>query len=472
VFANLYQLTDPDYSHRYFVDASPTTGDAYFDPDTSGGGSKSWHSVLVSGLNKGGQGIFALDITNPNLFSESKTDTVLWEFSDADDTSGGSDKDTSTKYALGDTFSQPAIARLHNGRWVAIFGNGYNNTRADDHASINGDAVLYILDIGTGEVIRKISTRTGSAEDPTGKDRANGLATPTLVDENSDHIMDYAYAGDLFGNLWKFDLRSENTSEWDIYNFSEGGKAPLFTARDSDGNHQPITTRPRVGRGPYGYGMMVYVGTGQYLSTDDISDKSVQSIYGLIDYGSTVIKNRSELQEQSIIAEFTPDDASVEVRVTTNNALGTMLGWYLDFDSPNYDGTEGERLVQTPVLRSGRLIFNTLIPTSDSCGYGGDSWLMELDAYSGSRLSLSPFDVNSTGKIDPDDFVTYTVDGKEYTVPSSGIKYDNSRSGTTIVSTGDGGTVNIGSDATGELSITRGNTDINNVNRQSWRQLR
>lgn len=497
VFSNLHRLTDPNYGHRYFVDGSPSIGDAFIDRDNFNGSNKSWRTVLVGGLNKGGQGIYALDITDPDTFGA--TSTVLWDFTDADDTDNNGDGDVddglggenSMRHALGDTFSQPAIVRLQNGRWAAIFGNGYNNTRDDGNQSSNGDAVLYILDLGTGQVIRKISTRTGSAEDRSAyldsdgntvfRHRANGLATPTPVDIEGDRIVDYVYAGDLFGNLWKFDLRSENPEDWDIgFHDNAGNPLPLFTAcagtsciNGIDDNHQPITTRPRVGRSPDRQGQMIYFGTGKYLSSSDVTDDSLQSIYGIIDSGQPVT-DRESLLEQSILAEktFGTESTSPEVRITSDHQLGSNSGWYLDFDSPNVEGTEGERLVQTPVLRSGHLIFNTLIPTSEVCGFGGSSWQMELNAHNGSRLTTSPFDLNNDSVFDAEDLVTYTdADGNSHTVAGSGIKKGTLLSGSKIVSMGDN-TLNLSSDSEGNINATLGNTDAKTINRQSWRQLR
>jgi type IV pilus assembly protein PilY1 len=81
---------------------------------------------------------------------------VLWEFTDR------SDPD------LGFTFSRPSVVRLNNGRWVAIFGNGYNSTNSDTYTSSpkTGNAVLYIVDIETGAVFKKFDTGVGFAQDP------------------------------------------------------------------------------------------------------------------------------------------------------------------------------------------------------------------------------------------------------------------------------------------------------------------
>ncbi|MGH9891720.1 MAG: pilus assembly protein, partial [bacterium] len=350
VYKNLNQLTNPTYAHRFFVDGAPTVGDAFFDG--------SWHTVLVGGLRAGGQAIYALDITDPPGSSDDETGIaakVLWEFNDVEDPLASNpdygDKD------LGDTFSEPNIVRLHNGQWAAVFGNGYNNTKSDGllTTSTTGNAVLYIVDIATGELIKKIDTGVGKAQDPKNTTAANqlpnGLATPAPIDANGDSIVDYIYAGDLFGNLWKFDVSSSNENSWQVLGPSGG---PLFVACGGTGTQcttagasnlrQPITTRPQVGRHPTkANGFMVYFGTGKYIEGPDIDAKptgqTTQTFYGIWDenLSSLTAFDRTKLLEQKIVKEIsqgfdtsTPpdgtDDDFFDLRVTTDNPI--------DWDTP------------------------------------------------------------------------------------------------------------------------------------------
>ena len=218
VYDNLWELADPLYEHRYFVDSGPNIVDMFF---PSEGASGEWKTVLAGGLGGGGQGIYALDVTDPTQFDESNAASIaLWEFDDGDDAD------------LGYTYGRPQLAKMANGKWAAIFGNGYNNTVADGNASSTGHAVLYIVDIETGDLIKKIDTMAGASGTP------NGLATPLLVDDNADLVVDYIYAGDLLGNLWKFDVDSSTVSDWDVPYKSGGVPVPLFTTEAG----QPITS--------------------------------------------------------------------------------------------------------------------------------------------------------------------------------------------------------------------------------------
>ncbi len=487
VFPNLRSLSEATYSHLYFVDGAPNMGDVFF------GGA--WRTVLVGGLNKGGQQIYALNITNPSSFSEDNADDiVLWEFGDRDD--GDDTNGITGDPDLGYTFSQPAIVKLQNGRWAAIFGNGYNNTVEDGSVSATGNAVLFIVDIETGKLIRKIDTGQGVAHDPAGTGRPNGLSTPAVVDVNGDMLVDYVYAGDLFGNLWKFDLRATSPSSWGVAYTQSSRPAPLFVAQtlDEDGEitgssqRQPITSRPEVVRGPRGVGMMVLFGTGKFLSGGDkivdTDNPELQAYYGIFDRNSgleTDIVTAEDLLQQSILAQGAVDFETADgtdvvnhrYRVTSQLPLGNHRGWTLPLI---YDeiGYEGERQVSNTVVRAGRVIFTTLIPDNDPCVAGGSSWLMELDALSGARLADTPFDLNRDGIFDGNDFVEVVVDGQTIRVPVSGIDPGVGISPEPGILMGEGGNTEYKytPGTTGAVSVTIENPGPRASGRQSWRQIR
>ncbi len=466
VFKNLSLLTNPSYSHRYYVDGSPNMGDVFYDG--------AWHTVLVGGLNKGGQGIYALDITNPDSFGAGN---VLWEFNDVNGLKGDAD--------LGYTYSRPAIVKLNNGQWAAIFGNGYNNTDADGSASTTGEAALYIVDIKTGARIKKISTGAGSLAAP------NGLATPAAVDFDGDSDVDYVYAGDLRGNLWKFNLTSSDKDDWKVAFGTATSPAPFYVALDADGNRQPITVVPEVGRGPNGNGMVLLFGTGKFL--EDPTDKQLppdvarrdQSFYGIYDpntctatgcAAADATSGRTNLAAQTIDEEPTfsytgPDGetASATVRITSANPAG-LRGWFMDLVSPS--DFQGERVVSNPILRNDRIVFTTLIPDIDPCKPGGSSWLMEMDALTGKRLSESPFDLNRDGKFDDADLALLADGTTKW--PASGIK-------STVGITPEPGVLTDPSKGieykytpgtSGNIQMIGENPGSGNVGRQSWRQIR
>lgn len=387
VFPRLSGLTSQGFSHRYLVDGSPAVSDIKFGTD--------WKTLLVGGLAAGGRGLFALDVTDPAGFTEANASTIaLWEFTSSNDAD------------LGLTYSQPAIIKLNDGSAGVIVGNGYNNTGT-------GHAVLFILNAQTGAVIRKLDTGVGTVGTP------NGLSTPAVIDVDGNGTADLAYAGDLRGNVWKFDLQTTGAGSWTIA-FSG---APLYTAVDSGGVPQPITTGIEVSRHPQG-GFMVLFGTGQYIEAADVTSSSTQSLYGIRDNGA-VVANRTVLTEQTVI-----DTASVLGRVyraVSANAVNwaSSSGWYLDLP------TSGERVVVDPILRNGRLIVPTTVPSTDPCAVGGYSWLMELDYLGGGRLNKAAFDVNADGSInDATDAVTFATAGS---LQASGARLDAIASSPSVV---------------------------------------
>jgi type IV pilus assembly protein PilY1 len=468
VFPNLYQLANPNYTHLYYDDGTPTVVDAFF------GGA--WHTVLASGLNKGGREVYALDVTNPDLITETNAaNLVLWEFTSANDAD------------LGYTFSRPAIVKMHNGKWAAVFGNGYNSTGT-------GHAYLYVLDISNGTVLAKIDTKVGSTGSA---GLANGLATPAAIDLDSDGVIDYVYAGDLQGNMWKFDVRDPAAANWKVAYTNSGNPAALFTATDAASptpNPQPITERPQVGYGPGGAGLVVLFGTGKFIEASDrtvdtsAAGKRVQSFYGIFDANTgsntDVVSGRSALQVQTITAEQAvtisvldsggnPVNETVNVRVTSTNTvnISTQHGWYIDLVSP-VNGYEGEKQISDPILRNGKIIFTTTIADKDPCAYGGRSWLMEMDSLTGAQLQYSPFDLNNDKNFNDTDFVQVTVNGVTMKVPVSGIQSNDGLLTKPGIVSSTNSEYAITPDTSGNLEEHRQNPGPGALGRQSWRQLR
>ncbi|CAK0772559.1 type IV pilus assembly protein PilY1 [Gammaproteobacteria bacterium] len=463
LFSNLSgsnTLTDSGYSHKYFIDGSPQAGDAYFLSPPIGNGvatdPNNWRTVLVGSLGAGGKSIFALDVTTPDSFSQSK---ILWEFSDSADLG----------YTIGQ-FIQPSIGRTQDGSWVVIFGNGY--------ASTNNHAILYVVNLITGALLKKIDTGAGSAGSP------NGLAGPVLVSDDYRTIK-YVYAGDMLGNLWKFDLSSSTTSNWGVAFKNVTTAKPLFQAHYYSASPltdvvQPITAPPEVGSHPNG-GYMVFFGTGKYFETGDHTTTAVQSLYGIWDKddGTTACTqasdscvfptNRSTLQVQTILAE--PSSNGNTWRVVSQNTIdwASKRGWYLDLLQPPSATAKGERVVNVPILNNSRALFTTLLPSLDPCAGGGSSWIMEVDMLSGGRTSSSLFDVNQDGLFNSSDFVTATGVG---TVAATGL-YSGSVgiiNTPSIISAGEVEYMIAGGSSGSILNVRKqGNLSSG---RQSWRQLR
>lgn len=282
VYKNLAALTKTDYqsNHKYYVDGSPFTGDVNISTTTT----PDWRTLLVGTLGAGGKGYFVLDVTNPTNFTNSDTNATAIVRMDLTD-----EADADIGYIFGAPVTaefnpQQAtqITRMNDGRWAVVLGNGYN--------SANEDPVLIIQYFdGDSPTIRKIAAATGT----TGNGSKNGLSTPRLVDLNGDGTADIAYAGDLKGNLWKFDLANSNPSKWGVaFNGStncvptpDAPCTPFYTATEkiNTTEPQPITTAPTVRPATSVGAMMVAFGTGQNLEVADRVDTSPQTFYALLD---------------------------------------------------------------------------------------------------------------------------------------------------------------------------------------------
>lgn len=375
ILSRLKNLTSLGYTHEFFVD-----GDIVVSPKSTETGNK---HLLFAALGRGGKGLFGLNVTSPNSFSG--TD-FLWEYTPTGDSTAITDGvlDTATNAAtdpdLGFMLGRPVYVKLNNDKAAVIVGNGYNST--------SGKAVLYIFILNTaGQVteVKKLDTLASGD---------NGLATPGVFDSNADGKVDYIYAGDLSGNVWKFDVSSSSAASWSV---GLSG-APLFVAKDADDNRQPITTpmaivKDEVVGDTHEGKRFVFFGSGAYFRSGDSADVAKQSWYGIIDENATVT-SRSTLKERSVAISST--FAGKPVRAFATAVTGDMAGrkgWYIDFISP-----AGERMVTESVyykLVRPALVASSIIPAvGDPCTPGGTGYINVISPFSGGAMPVGILDVN------------------------------------------------------------------------------
>ncbi|MGK4339782.1 pilus assembly protein [Ectopseudomonas oleovorans] len=404
VFPKLNKLTGTNYSHEFYVDGPPTVADVF-------NGSE-WRTILVGTLKAGGKSIFALDITEPGK------EELLWEFDDS--------RLGESNVKMGYSFAQPTIARLHTGKWAVVIGNGYES---EGHTS--GKAALFIIDALEGNLLKSLEVQGTVGV-------ANGLSTAKLGDFNADGVADYAYAGDLQGNVWRFDLlrsgRSESApftreddgeSAINDFEVAYGGK-PLFSATSSNnGSRQPITSAPSLVRHPTGTGYLVIFGTGKFFETSDKEgDKSMpQSVYGIWDKqtlgeaASNPNISRSSLQKQEITNQVTvaADGSSRQGLVISNNAVdwygsdtqSAQNGWWLDLRQ-----SEGEMVIENMSQLGRTIFFQTLIPNDDPCGDGASNWTFAINPFTGGRTPHNAFDYTPTSDVGTNNISAIRQDGE------------------------------------------------------------
>lgn len=464
VYGRLGNLTRKDnFNFLPTVDGIPVTRDVFFQADTTApvATTKGWHTILVGSLRLGGRGIFALDITDPSKMSASK---VLWEFN-ADQPDQGSWPDGAVTNPggkpsnLGYTFGQPNIGRLPDGRWVVLVSGGYfpDCSKAPFTASncsypaaaSHKYSSLFVLDAQTGKLIREITTP--DPDSVAGAVASHGLSTPVLGDYNDDQIDDVAFAGDLDGNLWRYDLSEADPNSWSV----------SLAFQPATPGEQPITSMPRLFADPATNKFIVVFGTGKYLGVSDNTSGSAatQAVYGIRDLGTTVTID--DLVEQTL-SEKLADDGKTLARGLTDYAVpADKGGWY--FNLGPSDSSAGERVVVTPgaLFNTGRAVIQTLIPgTNDPCSATIQGAVMVVDAATGgSGGGLTSPSVNGWGGGAAGD--TSTVGGR----------VNNPRTGGSLplATTVGGGTVLIPG-----LKLSGGS--ILNINdavwrRRSWREI-
>ncbi|MDA8383921.1 MAG: PilC/PilY family type IV pilus protein [Betaproteobacteria bacterium] len=378
------------FTHLYYVDGTPTVGDVDFAsagtplPSNTTSYTPNWQTILVGGLDGGGQGYYALNVTSPSASSDAQVAAkALWEFPDsAAGTPGFSTSE------VGYSFGQPVIVKTAAAGWVVLVTSGYNNADGSGH--------LFVLNPTNGALIADLAVpATYSTANPVGLTQIAASAPSWPYDNTVDQV----YAGDLQGNVWRFDLSGSTVASWSVQ--------LLAQLTDPSGNPQPVTTQPEIANITENGTIyrVVYVGTGQYLGLSDIPGSTSadaaatqqNTMYALVDPISSGLTTSSTNSTtpllQNLRTTLYQETLSATSGATTLSFSGsapdatTVLnqnhGWYLDLPNPN------ERIVTDPQVALGGLIFTTNIPSSDACSPGGSSWLYVLDYATGNHLTDS-----------------------------------------------------------------------------------
>jgi type IV pilus assembly protein PilY1 len=371
VLPNLSLLSSSSYGHRYYVDGPLVETDVYV-----GGG---WKNLLLGSTGAGGRSVFAIDVTDPTALSGSK---VLWEFN------------SSTDGEVGYVMGVPEAGLMANGQWAVVFGNGVESS--------SGKAQLFIVNAQTGALIKRIDTGVGSG---------NGLGGVKLIKNATNQVVG-AYAGDLKGNVWRFDLQDAAVGNWKVgFNGS-----PLATVASTGGTVQPIVAAPEYLEHPKG-GALVVLGTGKLLNFTDVDDTSAQSLYGLWDKtpigdasvaGAQITNLSTALITQTISTTAEAGAGGATYYVVSGNTVdwATKRGWRL-----NLGQAGGQRLLSSPQWVGRYALFGTVAPagggaTTNSCDASdGLGFNLLLNPLTGGTPAQAVFDTNGDGKVDKADKV-------------------------------------------------------------------
>jgi type IV pilus assembly protein PilY1 len=361
VIPNMWKLADANYSnmHTNYVNGDSIISDVC-SANCTDAATAIWNTILVAGLNGGGKGYIALDITVPN------TPVLLWEF------------DTTKDDDLGYTFGNPVITKKADGTWVVLFTSGYNNTTGSNP----GKGFLYVVDALTGSVISKMPTGAGSSAAPSGLAKIAAFASDT----EKDNTATFTYGGDLSGNIWRFDINAAAVAGTNPLKF-----ATLFS--DAAGSvPQPITTRPELGL--VKSKRVVFVGTGKYLETSDLTNTQLQTLYAIKDDDATttLVNPRTTLVQQTI----TGTSASRKINSPQPVDFASGNGWFVNFPdgATASPATPSERQNVNSQLVAGTLLVPTTVPSNTVCSPGGYGWLNFFDFKTGGPVTNSGSSAN------------------------------------------------------------------------------
>lgn len=348
-FSKLAMLSSQDYQHHFFVDGGI---------DVTSRDQGNGKNILVASLGRGGKGVFGLNVTEP---STSSTSMVMWDHTFQ--TGGSAD--------MGYVLGAPLVRKGNNGTPVAFVGNGIG--------SVNGSATLFIYNAETGALLKSIKAEAGPN---------NGLAEVRAADVDGDGTADYVYAGDLKGNVWKFDVTGSNTNQWDVaYKQGNTNKA-LFVATDPSGAAQPITGAVALAMEPVTRKIFVLFGTGSYITNGDLTNTQVQSLYAVIDEGTSANfpVTKGELHKREIPLTGTDSQGRAARSWESYSELpANKRGWYVNLGVPS-PAADGERVVTAPFVRGRALWFSSIIPSpGDGCEAGGTGYLNAVDVFTGTN---------------------------------------------------------------------------------------
>jgi type IV pilus assembly protein PilY1 len=394
------RLADSPYSHRYYTDGTPVVGDVCVGHTTASpcSAQSNWRTILVAGLNAGGRGYYALDVTdpdNPKALWEVRGGTGTTCLSAAQVAAGTFKEDCN----IGLTFGNPLIVkRKSDGKWVVIFASGHNNVSPGD-----GKGYLYVVDAKEGFILQRLTTGVGcdgvsttspcvaGTVDPSGLSKINGWVDNATFDNTVLAV----YGGDLKGNVWRFQFDTGNATV-PLNNVTR-----LATLVDPSGVAQSITVKPELGK-INSTDRAVFVGTGKFLGDSDKNSIQRQSFYAMVDKMDSVtspVHNmaRSGSYPSQTITGFVRQTLQASAvnplteRTTATNPdvpfqAPNDKGWFIDFPDGGTTGNPSERVNVDPILQLGTLVVPSNVPNSDTCVAGGYGWINFLDYKTGTYI--------------------------------------------------------------------------------------
>ena len=354
-------------------------------------------TFMFGAMGQGGRGAYALNIGAVANSDHSGWDKTVPLFE--------TEKGSGNK--LGYTIGSTQIGRVSiqrdttpvnlesNVRYAGFLASGY---RTEDVNSADNETALYIYDMTGKEAGTKNTDTNVSSSKEAGKllrkipvnDGKGGLSTPTLVDTDFDGIVDIAYAGDRYGNMFRFDLRGKTPSEWSAQMIFQGS------------GNQPITSAPAVSRRSKDKYVVIF-GTGSEIYQNELTNTNgqINAVYGIYDDVSdkAVLANSSELEQQ------TRESEGEHIYVSDNKVGEGKKGWSLTL-GPNERVTVKPTMIlrtavvtirkyETKTIHTDSSSTDVCLPDSTSTQTTAKTIILGVNAENGGRLGLRDARISS-----------------------------------------------------------------------------
>ena len=351
-------------------------------------------TFMFGAMGQGGRGAYALNIGAVANSDRSGWNTTVPLF----ETKKGSDN------KLGYTIGSTQIGRVSikrdttpvnlksDVRYAGFLASGY---RTEDVNSADNETALYIYDMtgkeagtqDTGKNVSKAGELLAKIPAPNGK---GGLSTPTLVDTDFDGIVDIAYAGDRYGNMFRFDLSGETPSKWSAQMIFQGS------------GNQPITSAPAVSRRSKDKYVVIF-GTGSEIYQNELNNTNgqINAVYGIYDDVSdkAVLAKSSELEQQ------TRESKDEHIYVSDNKVGEGKKGWSLTLDPNERVTVKPTMILRTAVVTIRKYETKTIhtdssstdvcLPDSTSTQTTAKTIILGVNAENGGRLGLRDARISS-----------------------------------------------------------------------------
>ncbi|HGO7829885.1 TPA: PilC family type IV pilus tip adhesin, partial [Neisseria meningitidis] len=306
---------------------------------------KQKHFFMFGAMGFGGRGAYALDLTKAD--DNDPTKASLFDVKD----NGNNGNNGNNRVQLGYTVGTPQIGKTHNDKYAAFLASGY---ATKEITSGDNKTALYVYDLeSSGTLIKKIDV-------PGGK---GGLSSPTLVDKDLDGTVDIAYAGDRGGNMYRFDLSSDNPSSWTVRTIFSGNK--------------PITSAPAISQ--LKDKRVVIFGTGSDLSEDDVLSTDEQHIYGIFD-NDTNTGTAQDGQGNGLLEQVLKKDGNTLFLSDYKRSNGSGdKGWVVKLEA-------GQRVTVKPTVVL-RTAFVTIHKYTGNDKCGAETAILGINTADGGKLT-------------------------------------------------------------------------------------